>query len=115
LSTVSGVEGKEEHLRSFVLDLRLERTATMSTSMPVVETRLKEPFLSVACVHCQAQLEYLRLPPSIHPSDEPFGVRCVSCRQTFIIRPPKSKATGKRRIGSGKKRDARAREDGSWW
>lgn len=74
---------------------------TTSTSMPTLETRLPEPFLSATCVHCQTRVEYLALPTSVHPSDEPFQLRCAKCGQTWIVRPPKARTAGKRRIGTG--------------
>ncbi|KAL8286722.1 hypothetical protein RQP46_004250 [Phenoliferia psychrophenolica] len=72
----------------------------MAPAMPTLETRLKEPFISVVCVHCQAEVEYLQLPAQIHPVDEPFQLQCAKCGETWIIRPPKARVQGKRRIGT---------------
>lgn len=66
-----------------------------------VSSRLKEPYVQATCVHCRASVEYLPPAPTSSPSDEPFNVRCVACGETWIIRPPKAKASGKRRIGTG--------------
>lgn len=71
----------------------------MSAPTITVTSRLKEPYVQASCVHCRASVEYL--PPTSSPSDEPFNVRCVACKDTWIIRPPKAKASGKRRIGTG--------------
>ncbi|KAK4704356.1 hypothetical protein P7C70_g1852, partial [Phenoliferia sp. Uapishka_3] len=69
-------------------------------SMPTLETRLKSSFVTINCVHCKATLEYLTLPASVHPLDEPYQLKCAQCSQTWIVRPTKSRAAGKRRIGT---------------
>ncbi|GAA5896008.1 hypothetical protein JCM5296_003167 [Sporobolomyces johnsonii] len=69
-------------------------------AIPRVQTRLKQPYVLTTCVHCQAQLEYLPLPPAQLPPDDPFEVQCAQCSKTWIIRPPKSKSRKGRTIGS---------------
>ncbi|GAA5942428.1 hypothetical protein JCM1841_002617 [Sporobolomyces salmonicolor] len=69
-------------------------------SIPTVQTRLKQPYVSTTCVHCQAQLEYLPLPPAQLPPDDPFEVQCAKCDKTWIIRPPQTKPRKGRTIGS---------------
>jgi NAD-dependent SIR2 family protein deacetylase len=71
--------------------------ATMS--VPMVQSRLKGSWTSASCVHCKAEVEY-QAPPS-HPTEDPFAVKCASCGETWLIRPPKIRQAGKRRIGTG--------------
>lgn len=78
--------------------------ATMSASVPVVQTRPKGAYVSVSCVHCQTALEYLPLPAASHPPDQPFSLECAQCHQTWIVRPQKPRPAGKRRIGTGARR-----------
>lgn len=66
-------------------------------SIPIVKTRLKQPYISAICVHCKAEVEYTLSGTSI-TSEQPFSLQCIQCKETWIIKP-KVKA-GKRRIGS---------------
>ncbi|KAM0756667.1 DnaJ-domain-containing protein [Meredithblackwellia eburnea MCA 4105] len=70
--------------------------------MITVQTRLKQPYIALPCVHCKTEVEYLA-PATATAQGEPFEVKCVACNQTWIIRPPKPKQTGKRRIGTDEK------------
>lgn len=76
----------------------------MSTSnLPTIQTRLKQPYQDSICIHCKAAVEWLK-PESGAGGDEGVILQCVSCRGTWVVRPPPTrtgKGNGKRRIGTG--------------
>ncbi|GAA5875793.1 hypothetical protein JCM16303_003998 [Sporobolomyces ruberrimus] len=68
--------------------------------MQTIKSRLKEPYTSATCPHCQTSVEYLAPVPV---PDDAFQVECAQCKHPWIVRPPKPKARKGRTIGSDEK------------
>lgn len=56
-------------------------------SQTIITSRLREPYIAVACAHCKAALEYLPPQTSIQKASD-YLIKCSQCSKTFS--PPGS-------------------------